>query len=91
MLESLSLEEENIIKDIVNLFRLKKKLKYTIFIDIKSLFRLEKETKAIKDRILTAIQNFFEHQKEANYYKRVRVSIFQSNNYIEYESNGDRN
>ena len=55
MLESLSLEEENIIKDIVNLFRLKKKLKYTIFIDIKNLFRLEKETKAIKDRILTAI------------------------------------
>ena len=55
MLESLSLEEENIIKDIVNLFRLKKKLKYTIFIYIKNLFRLEKETKAIKDRILTGI------------------------------------
>ena len=55
MLESLSLEEENIIKDIVNLFRLKKKLKYTIFIYIKNLFTLEKETKAIKDRILTGI------------------------------------
>ena len=55
MLESLSLEEENIIKDILNLFRLKKELKYTLFIAIKNLFRLEKETKAIKDRILTGI------------------------------------
>ena len=91
MLESLSLEEENIIKDILNLFRLKKELKYTLFIDIKNLSRLEKETKAIKDRILTGIQNFFEHQKEANYYKAARVNIFWSNNYTEYEGNGDRN
>ena len=55
MLESLSLEEENIVKNILNLFRLNKELKYTLFIDIKNLFRLEKETKAIKGRILTGI------------------------------------
>ena len=55
MLGSLNLEEENIIKDIGNLFRLKKELKYTIIKDINTLFRLEKETKAIKDRILAGI------------------------------------
>ena len=36
------------------------------------------------------IRNFFEH-KEEDYYKPVRVACFWSNNYIEYESNGDRN
>ena len=30
-------------------------------------------------------------KKEENYYKPVRVSNFQSSNYIEYKSNGDRN
>ena len=51
-MESLSLEEENIIKDIRNLFRLKKELNYTAIKGIRNLFRLEKETKAIKE-ILT--------------------------------------
>ena len=33
-----------------------------------------------------------EHEKEEqNYLKSVRVNNFWSNNYIEYESNGDRN
>ena len=31
------------------------------------------------------------HEKEENYYKPVRVSNIWSNNYIEYESKGDRN
>ena len=35
MMESLSLEEGNIIKDIRNLFRLKKELNYTATKDIK--------------------------------------------------------
>ena len=48
-MESLSLEEENIIKDIINLFRLKKELNATVIKGIRNLFRLEKETKAIKD------------------------------------------
>ena len=30
-------------------------------------------------------------KKEENYYKLVRVSNFWSNNYIEQESNGDKN
>ena len=82
-MESLSLEEENIIKDIRNLFILKK--------DIRKL-RQEKETKVIKDRLLRYIKNLFEHEKEEeNYYKPVRVSNFCSNNYIEYETNGDIN
>ena len=65
--------EENIIKNIIN------------------YFKLEKETNAIKDRILRNIKNLFEHEKEESYYKPVRVSNFWSNNYIEYESNGERN
>ena len=48
-MESLSLEKENIIKDIRNLFRLEKELNYTAIKDIRNLFGLEKETKAIKD------------------------------------------
>ena len=61
-MKSLSLEEGNIIKDIRNLFRLKRKLNYTTI----------------------------EHE-EKNCYRPIRVSNFWSNNYIEYESNGDRN
>ena len=59
-------EEENIIKDIRNLSRPKKKLNYTTIKDKKSLFRLEKKTKEIKIRILRDIKNPFEH-KEKNY------------------------
>ena len=71
-MQNLSLEEENIIKDITNPFRLKKELNYTAVKDIKSLLRL------------TDIKNHFEHEKEEeNYYKPVRVNNFWSNNYIE--------
>ena len=60
--------------------------------DVRNLFRREKETEAIKDRILRDIKNRFEHEKgEENYYKPVGVSGFWCNNYIEYESNDDRN
>ena len=83
-------EEENIIKDIRNLLGLKKEQRYTTLKDIRNLFRLEKETKSIKDRILRDIKNLFEHEEE-NYYKLVTVNNFWSNNYIEYESNGDEN
>ena len=61
---SLSFAEENITKDVGNLFRLKKELNYTAIKDIRNLFRLEKETKAIKDRILGDIKNLFEHEEE---------------------------
>ena len=52
--------------------------------------RLEKESKAVKDRILRDIKSLFEHEEE-NYNKPVRVNNFWSNNYIEHESNSDRN
>ena len=61
MMESLSLAEENINKDIINLFSLKKELNYTAIKDIRNLFRLGKETKAIKDRILRDLKNLFEY------------------------------
>ena len=92
-MESLSLEEENTIKDIRNLFRLKKKKKkYTAMKGIRNLFRQENETKAIKYRTLRVIKDYFEHEREEeNFYKLVRVSNFSSNDYIEYKSNGDKN
>ena len=90
-MESLSLQKENIIKDISNLFRLKKEQNFTAIKDIRHLFREEKEAKAIKNRILRHIKNLSEHEKEEeNYCKPVRVSNFWSNSYIEYKSNGDR-
>ena len=83
-------EEEKVIKDRRNLFRLKKELNYIAIKDIRNIFNQEKEAKAIKDRILRDIKNLFEHEEEENFYKPVRVSNFWSNSYIEYENNGDR-
>ena len=64
MMENPRSEKENIIKDLRNIFRLKKELNYTANKDIKNLFRLGKETKAIKDRILRDIKNLFKHEEE---------------------------
>ena len=90
-MESLSPEKANIIKYIRNLLRLKGELNYSAIKDIRNIFRLKK-TKSIKDRILRDINNLFEHnEEEENYYKPVRVSNFWSNEYIEYESNGETN
>ena len=58
--------------------------------DIRKVFRLEKENKATINIILRDITNLFDHEKEENYYKLVRVSNFWSNKYIEHESIGDR-
>ena len=79
-------EEENIIKDIRNLFRLKKEIHYTAI-----KYKTRKKTKAIKDRILSDIKNLFEDEEEKNYYKLLRVSYSWNNNNLEYESNDDRN
>ena len=83
------LEEENIIKDIRNLFRLEKEQNYTPIKGIGNFFKQEKETKAVNDRVLRNIKNLFQHEKE-NYYKPATVSNFWSNNYIENKSNIDR-
>ena len=67
-----------------------KKIEDNIFKDVRNLFILKKQNKAIKNRIINDIRNLFEHEQE-DYYKPVKVGNFWSNNYIEYESKGDRN
>ena len=86
MMENPKPEEENVPKDIRNVFRLKKELNYT---EIKDIRVLENKTKAIKDRIPRDTKNLFEHEEEENYFKPVRASSLWSNNCIEYESNRD--
>ena len=91
-MEGLSIKKENIIKEIRNLFNLKKVQNYTALKDIRNVFRRKKETEAIKDRIRGDIKNLFEQKKEElNYYKPVRISNFWSSNYIAYGSNRNRN
>ena len=64
ILTRLSLEKENIIKDIRNIFKLKKELNYRAIKDIRNLFRLETQTDTIIDRILRDIWNLFEDEEE---------------------------
>ena len=59
--------------------------------DIRKLSRLKKENKAKKNRVNRDIGKVFELEEEDSYYKPLRVGTFWGNNYIEYESNGDRN
>ena len=66
-METSMLEEENIIKDVSNIFRLEKLKKETTDTTIKgirNLFRLEKENEEIKDRILRDTKNVFGLKKE---------------------------
>ena len=62
-MESLKLEEEKIIKDLRNLFGLKK------------LKQLKISDNLIKDKISKILRIFFSHEEE-DYYKPVRVSNF---------------
>ena len=58
-MKSLSLEEEkSIIKDIRNLFRLKKEQNYTATKDIRNLFILEKKLKQLKIEYLDILRIF---------------------------------
>ena len=45
----------------------------------------------IKNRIIRDIRTLFQQQEEKDYHKPKKVSNFLNNNYIEYESNGDKN
>ena len=93
-MENTRSEEEKLINDKRNLFRLKKEQNNAAIKDIRNLFRLNKWVKRIKDIVLRNIKNPFENEKEEqNYYKPLRVNKnnFQTNNYIEYKSNGDKN
>ena len=67
-----------------------KKIKDKILRDIRNFFRLKKENEVLKNIIFRDIRNLFDHE-EKNCYKPARVSNFWSNNYVEYESKGDRN
>ena len=61
MMESPRLEEENIIKDVRNLFRLERLKKETTDItikDIRNLLKPEKENKVIKYRIWKILETF---------------------------------
>ena len=66
-----------IIKDIRNLFRLKKEQNKTAIKDIRNFFRLKQEIKVIKNIVLRNIKNLFQYEKEeVNYYKPVIVNNF---------------
>ena len=82
--------DDTTIKDVRNLFKLKKEIGNTTVKNIRNFLRLKKENKVIKNIIIRDIRNLFELEEE-NYYKPVRESIFWSNNYTEYESNGEKN
>ena len=79
--------EENIIKDVTNLFilkKLKKETKRAAIREIRNPFRLKIEN---KDRILRDIRNLFEYEEELeNYYKPLTMDNFWCNYYIEYEN-----
>ena len=51
---------------------------------------MKKEYEAIKDRLISDNRNLFEQKKE-DYYRSVRLRNFWSWNYIEYETNEDKN
>ena len=68
---------------------MKKEIDVTTVKNIINLFRVGDENKAVKCRIFRYIRKLFGHR--GDYYKLLRWGNFLSNNYIEYESNCDRN
>ena len=80
-------KEDNIIKDIKNLCRLRKAVDGSATKDIRNLFRRRKGNKTIKDKIITDIEVF---EEEDNYYKPIKIGNVWKNYYIEYESNSDK-
>ena len=56
----------------------------------KELERKKRSERLIKDRKIRDIRRLFE-QVEEDYYKPKRVNNFWNNNYIEYDSNEDKN
>ena len=78
------------IKDVRNFFWLKKGINGTAVIDIRNLFRLKNKNESVKGRLIRDIRNLSEYEEE-DCYKPVRANNIWGNNYIEYESNGDKN
>ena len=66
-----------------------KKSEENIIKSIRNLLELKKENEAIKDIIIKDIRNLF--KQEDNFYKPIRVANSWNNNWIKYESSGNRN
>ena len=66
-----------------------KQFEENIIKSIRNIFVLKKENREIKDIIIRDIRTLFE--QEDVYYKPKKASSFWNNNYIEYESDNDRN
>ena len=66
----------------------KKQSEENIIKSIRNHFKLKKENEAIKDRTIRDIRTLF--KQEDDYYKPITVGNFWNNNYVEYESSGDR-
>ena len=64
IMKSLSCEEEKIIKNIKNFFRLKNEQSYTGIKDLRNLFRLEEETKQLKIEYLEILRIFLSMKKK---------------------------
>ena len=56
---------------------------------MRNLFKLKKEKEEIKHRIIRDVTVQFKQKDD--YYKPTKLHNFGNNNYIEYESSGDRN
>ena len=80
-------KEDNIIKDIKNLPRLRKAIDDSATKHIRNLFRRRKGNKTIKDKIIRDIKDFGEKD---NYYKPIKIGNVWKSYYIEYESNSDK-
>ena len=68
---------------------MKREIDDTTIKDIWNIFRLKKGNKTIENRIIRHIRNLFAYDEDCH--KPARIGNFWSNNYIEYESNGERN
>ena len=63
MMENSRPEEEEIIKDMKNLFRLKKELNYTVIKNMRDLFRQKKKLKQLKIEQLEILRIYLSMKK----------------------------
>ena len=70
--------------------RLKREINSNAIKDTRNIFKQKKENETIRDRIIRNIRNLFVQEIE-DYYKPVRIGNIWNRNYIELESNRDRN
>ena len=61
------------------------------FLTLKKKTKKRSNEKIIKDNIITDVRINFDQEKEEDYFEPKTVSNFWNNNYIEYETNGDKN